>query len=85
MVRKHLLLVALTIAPTALAADRPVSFNRDIKPIVAGKCYACHGPDAKERKGDLRLDQAEAAHASGVLKAIAALETPQPRSGSDSR
>ena len=69
MVRLHLL-IALSLLPAlAPAAERPVSFNRDIKPIVAGKCFACHGPDAKERKGDLRLDQAEAAHASGALKA----------------
>lgn len=71
MVRKHLIVLLVLACATsfALAAERPVSFNRDIKPIVAGKCYACHGPDAKERQGDLRLDQADAAHASGALKA----------------
>jgi hypothetical protein len=40
---------------TALSAA-PIDFSRDIQPILSDKCYFCHGPDAKERKGDLRLD-----------------------------
>jgi hypothetical protein len=36
--------------------DKPVSFASDVKPILAAKCWNCHGPDAKTRKGDLRLD-----------------------------
>ena len=34
-----------------------VSFNRDVRPVLADRCFACHGPDARERKGKLRLDQ----------------------------
>src|SRR5205085_3372252 len=33
-----------------------VQFNRDIRPILSDKCYACHGPDANNRKTKMRLD-----------------------------
>ncbi|MBM3826620.1 MAG: DUF1553 domain-containing protein [Verrucomicrobia bacterium] len=38
------------------AADRKVSFSREIRPILSENCIACHGPDDKGRKGELRLD-----------------------------
>jgi len=38
-----------------------LDFNRDIQPILSENCYHCHGPDAAERKGDLRLDEEKAA------------------------
>jgi hypothetical protein len=34
-------------------------FTREIQPILAEHCYACHGPDTKARKADLRLDTKE--------------------------
>src|SRR5215831_9613507 len=40
----------------AAAAEPKISFTRQIKPILANKCFACHGPDEKERKAELRLD-----------------------------
>ena len=33
-----------------------VDFNFDIKPILSDKCFACHGPDANQRKVGYRLD-----------------------------
>jgi len=50
-----LLLTAILAPASSLAAEK-VDFDRDIRPILAENCTNCHGPDEKERKGELRLD-----------------------------
>ncbi len=40
---------------------KELEYNRDIRPILAEQCFACHGPDSAARKADLRLDQRDAA------------------------
>ena len=38
-----------------------VDFNYHIKPILSDRCFKCHGPDANQRKAELRLDNASQA------------------------
>jgi hypothetical protein len=54
-------LIAFLLVSPALAQEKPVQFVRDIRPILSKNCFECHGPDEKQRKGKLRLDQEESA------------------------
>ncbi len=44
---------------TPAMAEEPLDYNRDIRPIISDKCFACHGPDDKTRKKELRFDLEE--------------------------
>ena len=57
------LLLAARPAPAGEAAPaasgEAVSYNRDIRPILAENCFTCHGPDKAKRKGKLGLNTSE--------------------------
>ena len=56
--------LSLLIAVAAVEVSA-VDFNREVRPILAQHCFACHGMDEHSRKGKLRLDLPESAHGKG--------------------
>ena len=41
---------------TAESPAAAISFNRDVRPIMSGTCFRCHGPDESSRRAGMRLD-----------------------------
>ena len=62
------LAVACVIA-TPTQADQPVSYTRDVRPILSENCFYCHGQDANKRMADLQLNTAQGQAESGVIVA----------------
>jgi len=66
------LLSVLLAAASACAADatlppaatRTIDYEKDIQPLLAKKCYGCHGP--KKQKGAYRLDKKAGGLAKGA-------------------
>jgi len=53
---------SVSIGQLGSTSDK-IDFNRDVRPILADKCFACHGADPKHVEAGLRLDQSESAFA----------------------
>ncbi len=50
------LVAPLVLTPGALWAQ-DIDYGRDVRPILADRCYSCHGPDSATREANLRLDR----------------------------
>lgn len=70
---KSLVLSTILVAILPFAASDPlvgqekIDFGRQIKPILAENCFACHGIDAEARAADLRLDVRDSAIESAIV------------------
>ncbi len=53
-----------------------IEFNRDIRPILADRCYACHGPDKNKRQAELRLDTSLGLLGDGETPGVVAPKDP---------
>jgi len=50
-------LLLSVLSTTVLLADPlKVDFNFQVRPLLSDRCFKCHGPDERARKGKLRLD-----------------------------
>ena len=54
----------VTIVLMGSEAFSQIDFGKDVQPILADKCFTCHGPDDGQRVGDFRLDREEDAFSS---------------------
>ena len=61
--------VGMTARGQEKPAQPPISFNRDIRPILSNNCFACHGPDEKQRETKFHFDTKEGAFAeAGIIE-----------------
>src|SRR3954452_8594619 len=59
--RRVLHVLALVVLSPCAVSGAESDFNRDVRPILAARCFKCHGPDDAARKAKLRLDNRDGA------------------------
>lgn len=52
------LLLASTCS-VSVYGEEPISFRRQVQPILSDKCFHCHGPDAENQDSSFRADSRE--------------------------
>jgi hypothetical protein len=68
MLRRVFLVAMVAIAASRGAiAAAPLSYNRDVRPILVEHCFACHGADSASRQAGLRLDRRDDAIDHGAI------------------
>ena len=65
--RCSLLAIVSLIALAGDAAATPVSYGRDVRPILSENCFYCHGQDTNQRKAEVRLDTLDGQRANGQV------------------
>ena len=58
----RILIIFLFFALASISRGE-VKYNKDVLPILAAKCFSCHGEDKVKRKANLRLDDKNSAYA----------------------
>jgi hypothetical protein len=61
----------------AAAAQPPIRFDRDIRPILSNNCFKCHGPDEQARETTFHFDTEEGAFVEGGIIVPGSAETSQ--------
>jgi hypothetical protein len=56
--------LAVPLLLSAVSLRAAVDFNRDVRPLISDRCFACHGPDDNKREAGLRLDTFDGATAT---------------------
>ena len=51
----------LALSLASLLFQEPVDFDLEVRPLLADRCFSCHGPDSASRQAELRLDTFEGA------------------------
>src|SRR3954452_22399709 len=78
--RRVLHVLALVVLSPCAVSGAESDFNRDVRPILAARCFKCHGPDDGARKAKLRLDSLDGATAGGQSGELAVVPGKPDRS-----
>ena len=57
-------------SPAPISKDDVEFFEKSIRPVLVEKCYGCHSAQAKELKGELRLDSRQGIAKGGESGAV---------------